>query len=56
MPAVPVVVARGPIWPKEHAFQSHKGCNCQPKVVLAEHIESTIFTGRFKRNEQSRSA
>ncbi len=24
----------GRIWPKEHPFQSHKGCNCQPKVVV----------------------
>ena len=40
----------GRIWPKEHPFQSHKGCNCQPKVVLTEHIESTIYTRRLKRN------
>jgi hypothetical protein len=40
----------GRIWPKEHPFQSHKGCNCQPKIVLAEHIESTLFTRRLKRN------
>ena len=40
----------GRIWPKEHPFQSHKGCNCQPKVVLTEHIESTIYTRRLKRD------
>lgn len=45
----------GRIWPKEHPFQSHKGCNCTPKVVLAEHIESTVYTRRLKRNEQSRT-
>lgn len=46
----------GRIWPKEHPFQSHKGCNCTPKVVLAEHIESTVYTRRLKRNERSRTA
>jgi hypothetical protein len=40
----------GRIWPKEHPFQSHKGCNCQPKIVVAEHIESTQFTRRLARN------
>ncbi|GAA4294683.1 hypothetical protein [Mycobacterium paraffinicum] len=45
----------GRIWPKEHPFQSHKGCNCTPKVVLAEHIESTVYTRRLKRNEQPRT-
>jgi hypothetical protein len=40
----------GRIWPKDHPFQSHKGCNCQPKVVLAEHIQSTQFTRRLERN------
>ena len=46
----------GRIWPKEHPFQSHKGCNCQPKVVVPEHIESTVYTRRLKRNEQSGAA
>lgn len=45
----------GRIWPKEHPFQSHKGCNCTPKVVLAENIESTVYTRRLNRNEQSRT-
>lgn len=26
----------GYVWPKDKAFQGHPGCNCQPKVVLAE--------------------
>lgn len=43
----------GRIWPKEHPFQTHKGCNCQPKVVLAEHIQSTGYTRRL---ENARSA
>lgn len=38
----------GRIWPKEHPFQTHKGCNCQPKVVLAEHIQSTGYTRRLE--------
>jgi hypothetical protein len=43
----------GRIWPKAHPFQSHKGCNCQPKVVLAEHIQSTVFTRRLERNARA---
>lgn len=43
----------GRVWPKEHPFQSHKGCNCTPKVVLAEHIESTVYTRRLERNQAS---
>jgi hypothetical protein len=39
----------GRIWPKDHPFQSHKGCNCTPKVVLAENIESTMYTRRLER-------
>ena len=28
----------GRVWPKEHPMPRHKGCNCQPRVVLArEH-------------------
>ncbi|OMC09230.1 hypothetical protein [Mycolicibacterium fortuitum] len=26
----------GYVWPKTKKFQSHPGCNCQPRVVLAE--------------------
>jgi len=40
----------GRIWPKEHPFQSHKGCNCTPNVVLAENIESTMYTRRLERD------
>ncbi|WP_044080335.1 hypothetical protein [Mycobacterium canetti] len=41
----------GRIWPKAHPFQSHKGCNCQPKIVLAEHIQPTQFTRQLERNQ-----
>ncbi|ETZ44227.1 hypothetical protein L837_4353 [Mycobacterium avium MAV_061107_1842] len=44
----------GRIWPKEHPFQSHKGCNCAPKVVLAENIESTMYTRRLERERAAR--
>lgn len=40
----------GRIWPKAHPMPTHKGCNCQPKVVLAEQIQSTQFTRRLERN------
>lgn len=39
----------GRIWPKEHPFQRHKGCACQPKIVVAENIQSTIYTRRLER-------
>lgn len=42
----------GRIWPKAHPFQSHKGCNCQPKVVLAENIQSTEYTRKLERSQQ----
>ncbi|MCB0931653.1 MAG: hypothetical protein KDB71_07105 [Mycobacterium sp.] len=41
----------GRIWPKNHPFQSHKGCNCQPKVVLAKEIQSTEYTRKLERNQ-----
>lgn len=40
----------GRIWPKAHRMPTHKGCNCQPRVVLAEHIQSTGYTRRLERN------
>jgi hypothetical protein len=40
----------GRIWPKEHPFQTHKGCACTPKPVLARSIQSTVFTRRLARN------
>lgn len=43
----------GRIWPKEHPFQSHKGCNCQPEIVVAEHIQSTGYTRKLERNRAS---
>lgn len=43
----------GRVWPKEHPFQSHKGCNCQPTVVLAEQIQSTGYTRQLERNRAS---
>ncbi|WP_301149580.1 hypothetical protein [Mycobacterium simiae] len=44
----------GRIWPKDHPFQSHKGCNCTPRVVLAENIESTMYTRRLERERAAR--
>lgn len=41
----------GRIWPKNHPFQSHKGCNCQPKVVLSQHIKPTEYTKKSERNQ-----
>ena len=43
----------GRIWPKEHPFQRHKGCNCQPRIVVAETIESTIYTRRLERERSA---
>jgi hypothetical protein len=40
----------GRVWPKAQPFQSHKGCNCQAKAVLAEKIQSTGYTRRLTRN------
>ncbi|KUI27753.1 hypothetical protein [Mycobacterium sp. GA-2829] len=40
----------GRIWPKEHPFQRHKGCNCQPRIVLAEDIKSTGYTRQLRRS------
>lgn len=39
----------GRVWPKAHPFQSHKGCNCQPRLVLVKTIQSTGFTRRLHR-------
>ncbi len=39
----------GRIWPKNHPFPSHKGCNCQPKIVLAQRIRPTQYTRRLER-------
>lgn len=41
----------GRIWPKAHPMPRHKGCNCQPRIVLAEHIQSTGYTRRLERNQ-----
>lgn len=38
----------GRVWPKAHPMPTHKGCNCQPKVVLREHIQSTGYTRRLR--------
>jgi hypothetical protein len=40
----------GRVWPKEHPFQRHKGCNCQPRIVVARNIQSTGYTRRLERN------
>uniref|UniRef100_A1UHG2 Phage head morphogenesis domain-containing protein n=1 Tax=Mycobacterium sp. (strain KMS) TaxID=189918 RepID=A1UHG2_MYCSK len=41
---------QGRVWPKAHPFQRHKGCNCQPRIVLAENIQSTGYTRQLERN------
>ena len=40
----------GRVWPKAHPFQRHVWCNCQAKIVLAEHIQSTGYTRRLARD------
>lgn len=40
----------GRVWPKNHPFQRHPGCNCQPRVVLQQNIQSTEYTRRMERN------
>ena len=40
----------GRVWPKEHPFQSHKGCNCHPRVVLRKSIKSTGYTRKLRTN------
>lgn len=39
----------GRVWPKQHPFQSHTGCNCQPKIVLVERISSTYKSRQLER-------
>lgn len=39
----------GRVWPKAHPMPTHKGCNCQPKVVLREHIQSTGYTRQISK-------
>ncbi|AWG51484.1 hypothetical protein DDT48_20160 [Mycobacteroides abscessus] len=29
----------GRIWPKSHRMPTHKGCNCQPRIVAAQSIK-----------------
>lgn len=43
----------GRIWPKNHPFQTHKGCACTPLPVLARNIQSTQFTRRLERNARA---
>ena len=38
----------GRVWPKEHPMPRHKGCNCQPRVVLARNIKPTDYTRRLR--------
>ncbi|TDK86275.1 hypothetical protein [Mycolicibacterium mucogenicum] len=38
----------GRVWPKAHPMPRHKGCNCQPKVVLRQEIQSTGYTRRLR--------
>lgn len=39
----------GRVWPKEHPFQTHKGCTCNPLPTVAEGIESTMYTRKLER-------
>ena len=39
----------GRIWPKEHPFQTHKGCACVPRPVWAKDIKSTGYTLQLER-------
>lgn len=39
----------GRVWPKDHPFQSHHHCNCQPRIVLVKNIKSTAFTRGLNR-------
>ena len=41
----------GRIWPKEHPFQHHKGCTCNPlpTMVSAEDDISTVYTRKLER-------
>lgn len=37
----------GRVWPKEHPLQSHKGCQCSQRVVLAKSIKAVgVRNGR----------
>lgn len=38
----------GRVWPAEHPFQTHKGCTCTPKPVIAKGIKETWKTARAK--------
>jgi hypothetical protein len=29
----------GRVWPKDHRMPTHKGCNCQPRIVLVRDIK-----------------
>lgn len=40
----------GRVWPKAHPFQRHTGCNCQPRIVLRQDIQSTGYTRRIERD------
>ena len=39
----------GRVWPKAHPMPRHKGCNCQPEVVLRQSIQSTGYTRQLER-------
>lgn len=39
----------GRVWPKEHPFQTHKGCTCNPLPTVADEIESTVYTRKLER-------
>lgn len=39
----------GRVWPKAHRMPTHKGCNCQPRIVLVPSVRHTQFTRRLER-------
>ena len=39
----------GRVWPRNHPFQTHQGCNCSPRIVFAQNVQSTVFTRRLER-------
>jgi hypothetical protein len=36
----------GRVWPRDHRMPTHKGCNCQPRVVLVKSIKPVGPTRR----------
>lgn len=43
----------GRTWPKEHPFQTHKGCTCNPLPTTDEEIPSTMYTRKLERAREA---